>query len=101
MIVLLLALTDKFSESGLKPSFEQARDTVTRLDSAYCKSYYSGIVFERRSKFHFNQGGTGLGTVAYDWFVTAMNAYGEALIQHAQKGVLNNDDFLEKLKKLQ
>jgi len=52
-------------------------------------------------RFHFNQGGPGLGTVAYDWFATAMNAYGEALIQHAQKGVPSNDDFLDKLKKLQ
>ena len=38
LILLLLALTDKFSESGLNPSFEQARDIVTRLDTAYCKS---------------------------------------------------------------
>ena len=87
----MLALTDKFSENGLNPCFEQAREIVTRLDSAYCKSYYTGIVFERRAKFHFNQGGPGSGTVAYDWFVKAMKAYGEALAgcdPHNQDAVL-------------
>ena len=91
LIVLLLAVTDKFSDSGLNPCFEQAREIVTRLDSAYCKSYYTGIVFERRAKFHFNQGGPGSGTVAYDWFAKAMKSYGEALAgcdPHNQDAVL-------------
>jgi len=79
LVVLLLALTDKFSESGLNPSFEEAREIVNRLDSAYCKFYYTGLIFERRAKFHFNQGGPGSGTVAYDWFVKALQAYGQAL----------------------
>jgi hypothetical protein len=79
LITLFLALTDKFFDNGLNPAFEQAKDVVARLDSAYCKSYYSGILFERRAKFHFKQGGPGSGAVAYDWFAKAMRAYGEAL----------------------
>jgi len=79
LITLFLALTDKFTDDGLNPSFEQAKDVVARLDSAYCKSYYTGILFERRAKFHFKQGGPGSGAVAYDWFARAMRAYGEAL----------------------
>jgi hypothetical protein len=72
-------LTDKFTDSGLNPAYEQAREIVARLDSAYCKSYYTGIIDERRAKFHLKQGGPGSGAVAYDWFVKAMKAYGEAL----------------------
>lgn len=79
LITLLLALTDKFADGGLNPHFEQAREMVAKLDSAYCKSYYTGIIFERRAKYHLKQGGPGSGTVAYDWFVKAMKSYGEAL----------------------
>lgn len=79
LITLLLAITDKFAESGLQPSFEQAKEIVAKLDSSYCKSYYTGIIYERRAKFHFKQGGPGSDSVAYDWFVKAMQAYGEAL----------------------
>ena len=79
LITLFLALTDKFTDDGLNPAFGRAKDVVARLDSAYCKSYYSGILFERRAKFHFKQGGPGSGAVAYDWFARAMRAYGEAL----------------------
>jgi hypothetical protein len=78
-ITLLLALTDKFAEDGLNPAFEQAREVVGRLSTAYCQSYYMGIIFERRAKFHFKQGGPGSGAVAYDWFAKAMKEYGRAL----------------------
>lgn len=79
LITLLLAITDKFVDVGLQPTFEQAREIVERLDTAYCKSYYTGIIFERRAKFHFKQGGPGSGAVAYDWFARAMQQYGQAL----------------------
>ena len=79
LILLLLALTDKFPDHGLNPAYEQGRKIVDKLDSAYCKSYYTGILFERRAKFHFKQGGPGSGAVAYDWFAKAMRSYGEAL----------------------
>jgi len=79
LMLRLLALTDKFVHSGLNPTFDQARDIVARLDTSYCKSYYTGILYERRAKYHFKQGGPGSGAVAYDWFVKAMQAYAEAL----------------------
>lgn len=79
LIIRLLALTDRFPDNGLNPAFEQAREIVARLDSAYCKSYYTGIIFERRAKYHFKQGGPGSVGVAYDWYTKAINAYGQAL----------------------
>ncbi len=77
--ILLLALTDKFAHSGLNPTFDRAREIVTLLDDSYCKSYYTGIIFERRAKYHYKNGGPGSASVAYDWFRKAMEAYGNAL----------------------
>lgn len=79
LILRLLALTDKFPGNGLNPAFEQAREVVARLSSAYCKSYYTGIVFEQRAKYHLKQGGPGSAAVAYDWYSKALDAYGQAL----------------------
>ena len=79
LITLLLARTDRFADGGLQPSFEQAREIVDRLDSTHCKFYYTGILFERRAKYHLKQGGPGSGAVAYDWFSKAMKAYGQTL----------------------
>jgi len=79
LITLLLALTDKFADRGLQSTFEAAREIVAKLDSSYCKSYYSGIIYERRAKHHLKQGVPMSGTLAYSWFVKALRAYGEAL----------------------
>jgi len=79
LITLLLALSDKFSQGELQPAFEAAKDVVSKLDSTYCKSYYSGIIFERRAKYHLKQGGPGSGKVAYEWFVQALKAFDTAL----------------------
>ena len=77
LITLLLA--DKFAHGGLHPNFEKAREVLARLNSSYCKSYYSGIIYERRAKYHLKLGAPKSGSVAYAWFVKAMAAYGEAL----------------------
>ncbi len=79
LITMLLALTDKFSEGGLRPNFENAREIVARLSSAYCKAYYTGIIYERRAKYHLKLGGPQSGNMAHAWFTKAMTAYGEAL----------------------
>ncbi len=79
LITLALALTDKFAEDGLKPAFDTAVDVVGQLSDAYCKSYYTAIVYERRAKFHLKQEGPGSGAVAYDWLIKALKFYGEAL----------------------
>jgi len=79
LITLVLALTDKFFESGLQPSFAEAHEIVEKLDTLYCKSYYTGIIFERRAKYHLKQGGMGAGAVAHEWFLKAMDAFTNAL----------------------
>lgn len=79
LINLLLALTDKFDQDGLKPAYEEATQVIDRLADAYCKAYYSGVVYERRAKYHLKQEGPGAGAVAYDWFTKALKAYGSAI----------------------
>lgn len=73
--ILLLALTDKFPAFGISPSFEQAREIISQLDSSHCKAYYTGIIYERRAKYHLRQGGPGAGTTAYPWLVRAMESF--------------------------
>jgi len=89
--ILVLALSDKFSDHGLIPSFQQAQKYMNMLGDSHCKRYYEGIIFERRAKFHLKQGGPGSGSVAYDFLVKAMDAFSAVLEQcdeHNQKAVL-------------
>jgi hypothetical protein len=76
---LILALTDKFAYLGLEPAFDQAMDVVARLKTANDRSYYTGLIYERRAKFHFRQGEPEAEATAYTWFTKAMNAYDQAL----------------------
>jgi hypothetical protein len=78
LIIMLLALTDQFG-SELNPAFGNAQELLSRFCDGYCKSYYSGIIFERRAKAHLSPGGPGSGALAYNWFRQAMEAYEEAL----------------------
>ncbi len=78
---LLLALTDKFADYGLNPSFEQAKAIISQIETSHNKAYYSGIIFERRAKYHLRQGGPGAGTTAYIWLIQAMDAFDEAMVE--------------------
>jgi hypothetical protein len=79
LITLLLALTDNISVIGKNSGFDQAKEVVQKLSSDYCKAYYSGIIYERKAKYHLKQEGLGSGAVAYGWFRDAMKAFGTAL----------------------
>jgi len=78
LITMLLALTDHFVDE-LNTSFAKAQKIVARLNDDYCKSYYSGIVFERRAKTHLKRGGPGSGQVAYHWLAKALEAFAHAM----------------------
>jgi len=79
LITLLLALTDQFS-TALHPAFERATEVLKRLGDAYCKSYYAGIIYERRAKAHLRSDRPGAGRLAHEWFTRAMAAYDEAFL---------------------
>lgn len=82
---LFLALTDKFADYGLNPSFEQASAIVDKFDTAYCRAYFSGILFERRGKYHLRQGGPGAGIAAHNWLEKAMEAFDQAIMESDPK----------------
>jgi tetratricopeptide (TPR) repeat protein len=87
LVTLILALTDQFDHE-LSQQFARAREAVPRLTDAYCRSYYNGIICERRAKVHYKRGEPGSGNIAYDWFQQAMQAYEEAI----EKRLAGNDD---------
>lgn len=78
LIMLLLSYTDRFVH-GLNPAFSKAQEVLERLSSRYCSAYYSGIILERRAKFHMESHQPGSGEVAHQWFTKAMEAYDLAL----------------------
>ena len=77
LATLVLSLTDQF-DRRLKKTFTEAREVAARLGTEYDRSYYGGLIYERRAKVHLERGGPGSGHVAYDWFRRAMENYDAA-----------------------
>src|SRR6202166_738848 len=74
IVTLLLALTDRF-EKGYGVSDTQAKELLARLNSAYDRAYYSGIVAERRAKVKLRQSTPDCRFQAYDLFRDAMSYF--------------------------
>ncbi len=78
LVILILALSDQFArKAGEK--YEQARKLLASLDGEYERSYYEGILFERRAKSALATNSLGSGCVAYEWFLQAMGSYEKAI----------------------
>jgi tetratricopeptide (TPR) repeat protein len=87
LITLLLALTDQF-EKGV--SANEARDLLPRIQGDYAKTYYAGIICERRAKALLEQGRPGATYVAYEGLREAMDWYEQAEAVRPQ----GNDDSI-------
>ncbi len=77
LVVLVLALTDRFSK-GYAVGDAQVQEIVARLSDAYEQAYYSGIICERRAKAYLHQNAGGSGFNAYEKLTEAMRWYGKA-----------------------
>jgi hypothetical protein len=88
-VLLILALTDQF-QTGPADCFQKAEALVPRLHGEYERSYYSGIIFERRGYARASHGGPGSETVAYGWVRRAMDFFEQA----EQLRAPGNDDAL-------
>ena len=77
LVTLVLALTDQFPRH-IQPAFDRARALLPRLTSAYARSYYEGILCERRGKAHFRSGNPMAGTMTFEWLEMAMGFYERA-----------------------
>ncbi len=77
LIQLALARSDQFG-AELSGAVERAREPLARVEDAYKRAYYQGIVCERRAKAHLHASAPGGGPIAYDWLRRAMAFYEEA-----------------------
>lgn len=77
LINLLLALTDQFADE-LASKHAAAREVLPRLTSEYDRSYYAGIICERRAKAAHLKRVPRCGFIAHDWLLKAMAHYEEA-----------------------
>ena len=75
---MLLALSEQF-ETSLYPPYEKAVALLPRLKDEYSRTFYEGIIYERRAKAHMKRHGLGTGRMAYGWFQKAMDCYGKAI----------------------
>ena len=77
LATLLLALTDQFGDDTA-PSIAETSTVVARLHGEYERTYYTGIVYERRAKAHLRHHTPGCGPRAYEWLREAMTWYEKA-----------------------
>jgi hypothetical protein len=85
---LLLAITEQFDADPTRVS--EALKTVERLTDEYERTYYTGIIHERRAKAFLRHGTPRGGPRAYEWLREAMACYEKAETLRAP----NNDDAL-------
>ena len=89
---LLLSLSEQFS-TNLYPPYEEAVAILPRLLDDYTKTFYEGIIYERRAKSLMKRHGLGSGRMAYGWFRKAMHCYEEAM----ELSPSDNDDAVLRL----
>jgi len=75
LTTLLLALTDQFGQDA-RTCVTRAWQTVAKLEDAYEREYYTGLIHERRAKAHHEAPGSG--PLVYDWLRQAMECYERA-----------------------
>ena len=90
IVTLILALTDAFPR-GAGNAVSRAQEYVAKLGSEYERSYYAGIVAERRARALLDRGSPGRALPAGDWLREAMRAFERA---EAVKPVDNDDALL-------
>ncbi len=90
LVMLVLALTDL--QSGVAASgVKRSKEYLARISDDYQRTYYSGVVAERRGQALLSQGGMGSGGMAYDSLREAMHFYEKA---EAMRPAGNDDAIL-------
>jgi tetratricopeptide (TPR) repeat protein len=89
LVILLLALTDRFSK-GYAVGVAEAKEVLSRLHDAYERAYYAGIICERQAKTRLQQAHPGAGYDAYEFLTEAMGWFEKAETLRPP----NNDDAL-------
>lgn len=77
LVSLLLAMTDQFIDEPAD-GVRRAREVLPRLTDEYQRTYYAGIICERRARAQLRRGEFGSVEVATEWFRDAMRWYEKA-----------------------
>lgn len=90
LVTLFLAMTERF-EKGYAVASTRIEDVLARLRDEYERTYYTGILWERRAKARLAKGTPGSEFAAYDWFREAMKWFEKA---EAMRSAGNDDAIL-------
>src|SRR6266545_5624534 len=77
LVILLLAITDQFGQRNPE-EVGQARALLPRLRDEYERTYYAGIIYERKAKAILAQGTPRSAAQAYDWIRAALDLFAQA-----------------------
>ena len=77
LITLLLALTDQF-HTNTAECHARARAVLQKLHGEYERSYYAGLICERRGNVQLGKGGPDSERTVYVWLREAMEWYEKA-----------------------
>jgi hypothetical protein len=76
LLTRILALTDQFGHPKFSVGQDRCEELLTGLRDDYERTYYSGVVCERRAKAAANAHNSS--SVAYEWLIDAMEWYEKA-----------------------
>lgn len=76
LICFVLAGSDQLKQEP--KAFHNALAAAAKIEGAYEKAYYSGILWERRAKAQLEDRGRGTRHSVYEWMVKALHCFGEA-----------------------
>ncbi len=77
LTLLLLSLTDQFP-TRVGAALTAAMALLPKLQDEYSRSYYHGVIFERKAKAHLHRSGPDDRAAAYEAFREAMRHYEKA-----------------------
>src|SRR3954463_9868211 len=71
LVSLILSITDQFHEE-MGDGVHRARALLPRLSDEYERTYYAGIICERRARAHLPHGTLGAADIGTEWFYEGM-----------------------------
>lgn len=77
LVTLVLAMSDNFAYNYLIGD-KEIKEFVARIEDEYERTYYTGIVFERRAKSMLSNGPEGSQSAAFELFNRAMTWFEKA-----------------------
>lgn len=77
IVLLVLAMSDRFAK-GYAVGDSRIQDFLAKITDNYKRSYYHGIVYERRAKAVLRQDTHGADSTAYELFRKAMQWFEQA-----------------------